>query len=79
MAWTYLTPYAGPAGSVIRRKAFTGMYYNLPQFYLFEALAGKGNYFLGTAAWRNNQLMTPYDTEKWARYAIAIQLTTFSN
>jgi hypothetical protein len=78
-AWTYPIPYMGPAGSIVRRKAFIGMYYNTPQFYLFEALAGKENYFLGTAAMRNNQFMTPYDMDRWARFAIAIQLTSFSN
>lgn len=75
-SWTYLTPYTDPTGTIIRRKAFVG---NVQQYYLFEALAGKGQHFLGAAAFRNNMLMAPADYSKWAQYAIAIQLSTFSN
>ncbi|GAA0549985.1 S1 family peptidase [Chitinophaga japonensis] len=76
VAWTYPMPFTGPTGSIIRRKAFMG---NGQQYYLFEALAGKAQYFLGAAAFRNSMQMAPADYEQWAQYAIAIQLTSFSN
>lgn len=75
--WTYPAPYFGPNNSVIRRRAYYG---NNNANYLFEALAGKGNYFLGVAAKRNNfSMINQSDVEEWAKYAIAIQLTAFTN
>jgi hypothetical protein len=75
--WSYQYPYQGPNGSYVRRRAYYG---NLGRNYLFEALAAKDKYFLGAAAKRDNLFfMTTNDYEAWAKYAIAIQLTSFTN
>lgn len=74
--WSYPYPYPGPNNSSVRRRAYFG---NNNRNYLFEALAKNSKYFLGVAAKRDNFLMTPNDTEDWARYAIAIQLSAFTN
>jgi hypothetical protein len=74
--WSYAFPYPGPNNSFVRRRAYYG---NNGRYYLFEALAGNDKYFLGVAAKRDNVLMSPYDIEEWAKSAIAIQLTTFTN
>ena len=75
--WTYLTPYYGVNNSVIRRRAYFG---NFNRDYLFEALTGNSSSFLGVAAKKNNSLIQSInDLEEWAKYAIAIQLSTYSN
>ena len=75
--WTYSTPYYGVNNSVIRRRAYFG---NLNRDYLFEALSGNSSSFLGVAAKKNNLLIQSMsDMEEWAKYAIAIQLSTYSN
>ncbi len=75
-AWSYPSPYPGANNSLIRRRAYFG---NGNRNYLFEALAANQQFFLGAAARRDNYLMSQADTEAWARYAIAIQLTSFTN
>lgn len=74
--WSYPYPYPGPNNSFVRRRAYFG---NNNRNYLFEALAGNSRYFLGVAAKRDNFLMTQLDYSEWAKYAIAIQLTSFTN
>jgi hypothetical protein len=83
LAWTYPTPYYGLNNSIIRRRAYFGNYnmqYQKYQDYLFETLTGKGKYFLGVAAKRNDYPFTAYpDIQEWAKFVIGIQLTNFSN
>ena len=74
--WSYPYPYPEPNNSFIRRRGYYG---NNNRNYIFEALAGNSKYFLGVATKRDNMLLTQYDLEEWAKYAIAIQLTTFTN
>jgi hypothetical protein len=74
--WSYPYPYPGPNNSYIRRRAYFG---NGGRNYLFEVLAGNSKYFLGAAAKRDNLNLSQYDMEEWAKYAIALQLTAFTN
>ncbi|MGZ5246979.1 MAG: S1 family peptidase [Flavitalea sp.] len=77
--WTYLYPYPGPNNSSVRRRAYFG---NAGRHYLFEALAGNPQYFLGVAVIRDNVIVNPNsieDNTEWAKAALAVQLTTFSN
>lgn len=74
--WSYPYPYAGPNNTLVRRKAYYGNNYSN---YLFESLTAKGDYFLGAAAIKDNLKMSISDLESWAKFAIAIQLMTFTN
>lgn len=75
--WSYPMPYPGANNSFVRRRAYNTV---SNEYYLFEALAAKENNFLGVAARRRNKFNPDYETKKnWAKYAIAIQLTSFSN
>lgn len=74
--WTYQKHYFGPNNTIVRRKAFFG---NNNTSYLFEALTAKDVYFLGAAAHRDNSKISTVELDLWAKFAIAIQLITFSN
>lgn len=74
--WSYPNPYPAANNSFVMRRAYSG---NNNRHYLFEALVGNSRYFLGTAAKRDNFQMTQFDYSEWAKYAIAIQLTSFTN
>ncbi len=77
--WSYPFPYEGPNNSKVRRRAYVG---NAGRHYLFEALAGNPYNFLGVAVVRdhfNFDVNSIVDNSDWAKAALAVQLTTFSN
>jgi hypothetical protein len=78
--WSYLYPVSRPDGMIVRRKAFFSNFY---QKYVFEALAGKENTFLGSCV-EISQTSNPMNYQvsnqlKVAKFDLAVQLTTFSN